>query len=126
MGATRIETPQLTVPAGTPVSAPVSVSLFAQRAQIIELETVVPPGPSGLVGFSFWHSNAQVIPKIAGTWVIADNETLRWQLEDLSAQPAWLAMAYNLDVFDHTLYFRLQLDDRVPVPSGSVALVEIE
>lgn len=124
--ATRIEAPQLIIPAGTPVTAPASASLYAQRAIMTELEVMVPPGPSGLVGFSFWHSNEQVIPKIRGTWIIMDAETVRWPLEDFSDQPNWSVRAYNLDVYPHTLYLRVLLDDRAVVATQPVALVEIQ
>lgn len=118
--ATRIEAPTLAIPAGTPIAAPVSALLFAQRADIQEIEVRVPPGPSGLVGFSFWHSSRQVIPAIDNTWVITDDETIRWPLAGYSVNPNWTIRAYNLDVYPHTLYVRVLLDDSritVPVPT---------
>lgn len=122
----RVEAPSLTVPAGTLSTAPVTALLFAQRAQLMRLEVRVPPGPSGLVGFRFTHSNEQVIPKIAGTWIVTDNEVITWQLDDLSSQPDWRISAYNADVFDHTLFVRVLLDDRVQVPESAITLVNIE
>lgn len=124
--ATRIETPQLLVPAGTPIAAPVSTSLYAQRAIMVALEILIPPGPSGLVGFRFDHSNRQVIPKIDGTWIIADGETIKFPLENYSVQPAWSIVAYNLDVYPHTLYVRVLLDDTVTPQRSTVDLVPIE
>lgn len=124
--ATRIETPQLTVPAGTPIAAPVSAQLYANRADIQELEVMVPPGASGLVGFSFWHSSRQVIPAIDGTWIITDDETIRWPLHGYSVQPNWTIKAYNLDVYPHTLYVRVLLDDSVSTVPVTVPLIPIE
>lgn len=123
--ATRIETPTLVVPAGTPIAAPVQASLYAQRADLQELEILVPPGPSGLVGFSFWHSSRQQIPKIDGTWIIANDETIRWPLSGYSVNPDWSIRAYNLDVYPHTLFVRVLLDDSrgtAPVPLQLVAI----
>lgn len=124
--ATRIETPQLTVPAGTPIAAPVSQLLYAQRAQIEELEIMVPPGPSGLVGFRFDHSSRQVIPAIDGTWIVADGETMRFPLALYSVQPNWTIKAYNLDTYPHTLYVRVLLNDQVSNPQSTVDLIPIE
>lgn len=124
--ATRIETPALLVPAGTPIAAPVSASLYGNRAELQEIEILVPPGPSGLVGFSFWHSSRQVIPAIDGTWVITDDETIRWPLNKFSVQPNWTIRAYNLDVYPHTLYVRVLLDDSVNPTPLPVDLIAIE
>lgn len=124
--ATRYETPQLVVPANTPILAPVQAPLYANRAAIEQLEVLVPPGPSGLVGFAFWHSSRQVIPKIDGTWIIADGETVRIQIADLNPFPNWTIRAYNLDSYPHTLYVRVALDDTVTVVPDTVPLIPIE
>lgn len=124
--ATRIEAPALVVPAGTPIATPVSAPLFANRAELQEIEVLVPPGPSGLVGFSFWHSSRQIIPAVDGTWIITDNETIRWPLNKYSVQPNWSIQAYNLDVYPHTLYVRVLLDDSVTVTPMPVDLIAIE
>jgi len=122
----RVEAPTLVVPAGTLSTAPVTQLLFTQRAQLMRLEIRVPPGPSGLVGFRFTHSQEQVIPKVAGTWIVTDDEVISWVLDDLSQQPDWRISAYNTDVFDHTLFVRVLLDDRVQLPESTVTLVNIE
>jgi hypothetical protein len=124
--ATRIETPQLTVPAGTPVSAPVSLPLYANRALLTHIDVRVPPGPSGLVGFTFWHSSRQVIPAVDGTWVVADDETVPFPLDGFSPWPNWTIKAYNTDVYPHTLYLRLHLDDSARSLPTRVQLAEIQ
>lgn len=124
--ATRIEAPALVVPAGTPIATPVSQLLYANRADMQEIEILIPPGPSGLVGFSFWHSSEQVIPAIRGTWIVTDDETIRWPLSGYSVQPAWQILAYNLDVYPHTLYVRVLLDETITVIDQAPTLVTIE
>jgi len=125
MGANRFDTVEFTVPAGTTKAAPASQLLFTQRAAVIQFSVKVPPGPSGLVGFRFDHSSAQVIPKQAGTWIVADNETIDLPLDDLSPWPDWRIRGYNTDVYAHTLYVRVYLDDRVPVTNPLPILVPI-
>lgn len=124
--ATRVEVVNLTVPAGTPVATPVSALLFSNRAEIERLEVKVPPGPSGLVGFRFDHSNRQVIPKTDGTWIITDDETLEWPLQSYSVQPDWHIKAYNLDVYDHVLAVRTLLIDTAPPPVTIADLIPVE
>ena len=87
--ASRIEAPPFLIPAGTPIATPVSLLLFTTRGTVAELEFLVPPGSSGLVGFSIWHSSEQIIPKVRGTWIIADGEVIRWPLDGYSDQPNW-------------------------------------
>jgi hypothetical protein len=122
----RVEAPSLLVPAATSPNAPVQVLLYAQRAIITQIEFMLPPGPSGLVGFSLWHSSAQIIPKTAGQWIVANNETIRWNIDDMSPWPDWHLKAYNADVYPHTIYVRLLLDDLLTVQQAAPDFVSLE
>jgi hypothetical protein len=124
--ATRYETTQLVIPANTSKSAPVAATLYNERAAIDAIWVLVPPGPSGLVGFSFWHSSRQVIPKVDGTWIVADGETVPIQVADLSPWPDWTIHGYNLDTYPHTLYVRLALDDNVTTVPDNPPFLTIE
>lgn len=124
--ATRYEAVQLVIPPHTPTTAPVSAALFANRAAIDAVWVLVPPGPSGLVGFSFWHSSRQQIPKVDGTWIIADGETVPIQVGDLSPWPDWTIKGYNLDAFQHTLYVRVALDDNAQTSPDNPPFLTIE
>ena len=112
--ASRIEAPPFLIPAGTAIATPVTMSLFSTRGTVQDVEFLIPPGPSGLVGFSLWHSNEQIIPKVRGTWIIADGEVIRWPLDGYSDQPAWQIRGYNLDVYPHTIYPRILIEDWQP------------
>lgn len=105
--ADRIETPAITVPAGTLDTAPQTTALTLRDAVLERIEVRIPPGPSGLVGFAFLHSGQQVIPFVVGQWIIADNESLDWPVENYPTGNKWSVRAYNTDVYDHTLYLRL-------------------
>jgi hypothetical protein len=107
--ATRTETATVAVPAGTAITAP-QVTALSLRDSIMErIEVRVPPGPSGLVGFAFVHSGQQVIPYTDGQWIVTDNESLVWPVEDYPTGDKWSVKAYNLDVYPHTLYCRFHL-----------------
>lgn len=126
MGATTIMTPTLVVPAGTTQAAPATTSLYPNRAYIVKFSILIPPGPSGFVGFQLWHSSAQIIPDTVGTWIVADDEVITWELDDLQPWPNWSLHAYNSDFYDHTLYPRLYLDDRVPTSTVPLTLLPIQ
>lgn len=124
--ADRIEAPPFTIPAGTAIATPASLSLFSRDAEVVELEILFPPGPSGLVGVSVWHSNEQIIPATRGQWVVTDSETIRWTLSGYPTGASWQVRGYNLDVYPHTIYMRLllqELNTRATIPSGPIPLL---
>lgn len=117
--ADRIETPAVTVAAGTAIATPQTTS-FNWRDGIIErIEVRVPPGPSGLVGFRILHSGQQVIPFQGTDWVITDDETLPWDVQNFPTGNKWSMRAYNLDLYPHTLYFRFLMRE-FPVPVTTI------
>lgn len=117
--ADRIETPAIVVPAGTTVAAPQTTALTLRDAVLERIEVRVPPGPSGLVGFAFLHSGQQVIPFRAGDWIITDDELLDWATENYPTGNKWSFRAYNIDVYQHTMYLRLHFREIVsPVRSA--------
>lgn len=115
----RIETAQITVTAGTAIAAPAVTALSLRDAVLDRLEIRVPPGPSGLVGFMLLHSGQQVIPFASGTWIVTDDEKIGWDLTGYPTGDKWSVSAYNLDVYSHTLYFRLLLNE-LPLPAQPV------
>lgn len=123
--AERIETPAVTIAANTAIAAP-QTTAFAWNDGIVEhIDVRVPPGPSGLVGFRILHSGQQVIPFRSTDWVIADDETLPWDLQNFPTGNKWSVRAYNLDLYPHTLYFRVLIRE-LPVPTlGPVTPIPI-
>lgn len=109
--AQRIETFVVTVPAGTAIAAPQTTSLTFDRGVVENMEILVPPGPSGLVGFRILHSGDAVIPHDRSKWIIADNEVIKWPLEGYPTGRAWAITAYNTDVYDHSLYLRILVNE---------------
>src|SRR5688572_11079186 len=105
--AQRIETFAVTVPAGTSSAAPQTTGLTFNDGIVENLEVLIPPGPSGLVGFAVLHSGDVVIPFDRTKWIVADDEVIRWPLENFPTGRAWALRAYNDDVFPHTLYIRI-------------------
>lgn len=119
--ADRIETPAITIPAGTAAAAPQTTALSLRDAVLERIEVRIPPGPSGLVGFAFVHSGQQVIPFRVGDWIIADDESLDWAVEHYPTGNKWAFRGYNTDVYSHTIYLRLHFREIATAPAGAGA-----
>ena len=107
--AERIETFDVAIPAGTAIATPQTTAFSFNQGVVQRLEIIVPPGPSGLVGFRIRHSTQTVIPQSGSGWIIADDEKISWPLEKYPVGNKWSLQAYNTDAFQHTLYFRFLL-----------------
>jgi hypothetical protein len=101
---------QVTIPAGTAIATPFRQSITFPVRQVDTLEIIVPPGPSGQMGFAVTMGGVNVLPTVPGTWVITDDETIRWPLDGLPSSGAWQVSGYNLGAFDHTVYMRWLVD----------------
>lgn len=118
--AERIEAPAVTVPAGTAIATPQTTNLTWLDGRIVRVEVRVPPGPSGFVGFALGHSNQVIIPRQSGQWVVEEDRTLDWDIENYPTGAKWFVRAYNTGLYDHTLYFRFHIDELGP-PRFTVA-----
>jgi hypothetical protein len=105
--AQRIENFEVTIPSGTAIAAPQTTNLDFNDGIVERMEVLIPRGPSGRVGFRILHSGDAVIPYDRTKWLIADDEVIKWDLENYPTGSAWAVQAYNIGAYDHTLYFRL-------------------
>lgn len=92
------------VPAGTLKTAPVIFNLPMPPRTVDELAVRIPPGPRGEVGFAIGASGVVVMPYQVGAFIVGDNETIRWPLENQIDSGAWQLQAYNTGAFNHSLY----------------------
>lgn len=123
--ATRIEPFAVTVTAGTAIAAYQVDSLPFNDGAVHRVEIVVPPGPSGLVGFKVAHSNQSVIPYNRDVWIITDDEKLDWTLDGFPTGNSWELWSYNTDVFDHTIYLRFHVTDFAATVAPTIPLLPI-
>lgn len=115
---------QATIVAGSTVFAPTRVSTTIPVRQVDRLEIVVPPGPSGVMGFAITMGGVNVIPVQPGTFMITDNERISWDLSNLPNSGTWQVSGFNGGNFDHTIYLRW-LVDVVPAPTSKSPLTNI-
>lgn len=130
--AERIEIFDVITPAGTAIASPQTTALPFNQGIVQKLEILIPPGPSGLVGFRVRHSTQVVIPNSGNGWVIGDDEKIEWPLEKYPVGNKWTILTYNTDVFPHTLYLRFlvletqrsMLERATLVPIGPMGTAE--
>ncbi len=123
--AERVELFQATIPAGTAVATPATFALAMSQCVVRRLEVIVPPGPSGLVGFKVLHSGQVVIPYRGTGWIITDNERIGWDLEGYPVGDKWSIQAYNTGLFTHTLHIRLLADELPSALPGLMVPIQI-
>ena len=94
------------IPAGTLQSANFTLPMTFPVRSVDEIEVLVPPGPRGEVGFSIGAAGVPVLPTAAGTFIVTDNETIKWPVEGQIDSGAWTFFGYNTGQFPHTIYVR--------------------
>lgn len=109
--AQRIEVRNVLIPAGTLQSSPLIFTLPWREGYPTFAEFMFPPGPSGLVGIQLRHSGRRIIPKDLGTYLIADNDTLKYELEGFPYNANYTIQAYNEGAYDHSIQVRMGFNE---------------
>ncbi|MGH3180334.1 MAG: hypothetical protein ACRDOE_00265 [Streptosporangiaceae bacterium] len=95
---------------GDSVGVPHVVALTFPPRLVSRIQVLVPPGPRGTVGFALGAAGVAVLPSEAGTFIVADGETIDWPLSRQIESGAWELFAYNAGVFAHTLEVRFLVE----------------
>ncbi len=98
------------VPAGTTKAAPLVTNISFPEREVIAVSYRVPPGPSGLMGWSLTSAGTPVIPIQPGTYIVTDNQFATWELEGYLDSGNWQVTAYNTGLYAHTVYLTFFLD----------------
>ena len=87
---------------------------------VTHLELYVPAGHAGLTAWSFWYGSGQLLPKTAGSTIVADDEKFEWDLEgvptgaNVGGGSAYRSRYSNSDVFPHSFHIQVWLDEFQP------------
>jgi hypothetical protein len=113
----------VTIPAGTPKSAPLTFATTLPTRRISRIHWMVPPGPSGQAGWQIRMNGVSVIPVNGSQWIIHDGDSTVSELARLPDSGAWSVAGYNTGTFTHTIYvsyFAAVIAPAVPliVPMG--------
>lgn len=122
--AVEVHTFPVTVPAGTPSTAPLTFSLAMPPRVVQEVHVQVPPGPRGEVGWALGAAGSQVYPIEDNVFIVTDNETVKWPLEQAITSGAWQLIAYNTGQFNHTLYVRFLVNLNTPPDASPSAPID--
>lgn len=117
----------VSTPAGTLLATPQKTELAIPPRIVDEVEIVVPPGPRGELGFALAMAGNPIIPANPGAWIVSDDETIHWPLEDFPTSGAWQLLSYNTGAFAHTIEIRFLT--RIPgesVDAGSTAPLPLD
>jgi hypothetical protein len=101
----------VTIPAGTTIASGFTAALSMPARVVSQIDVRVPPGPRGEVGFGIGNSGVIVIPYGGASYIVTDDETLVFALENEIDSGAWQFFGYNTGSYDHTirLYFHCEL-----------------
>lgn len=109
--ADRVEWFSITIPAGTPKNAPVTIACVFPQGDVIEVDVKVPPGPSGNVGFFIAAGGSQYIPRTAGSFVMPDDDYIHWPLANAINSGSWAVTGFNTGLYNHTLQVSFQVNE---------------
>lgn len=123
--AARIEAFAVTVAAGTAKTAPASTALTFADGTLLKITITVPPGPSGLMGFQIAQSGVVIIPRTGGQFIVANDRVIQWELHGYPSGGKYSVVAYNTDVYAHTLYVEIELDELAKGAPSSIDIVPI-
>lgn len=124
--ASRIEHLAVSVPAGTAIATP-QITPFPFREGIVQkIEPLVPPGPSGLVGWAILYDSQQIIPFTSGVYFIMDDDKRSWDVEGYPTASRYKIKAYNTDVYAHLLQFTFLMTELAAPQPPATRLVPIE
>jgi hypothetical protein len=121
----RVYEGDLTVPAGTPASAPVSSVVPVVLGVLKRITLEVPPGHAGLTGWMLVIAGTPVIPYGGNRWLVADGYTDSWELDQVVNPGQVMVMGYNTDIYQHTFYARVLLEDLAPPPAIAVTSTQL-
>ncbi len=102
----------LTIPANTPASAPVSILASLAPGRVSQVSVTFPAGCIGLVHAYIVRSMHQVWPTNPGEQIKGDGQSVTWPEDyNLDDDPfTFTCYGYNLDdTYAHTLTFRFAL-----------------
>lgn len=106
------------IPANTPATSPVTVPMVMPPRVVSTLEVIVPPGPSGFVGFAMANSGVRVIPYLSDLWIVTNDEKIVWPMDGYINSGDWSLIGYNAGSQDHAIYVRFLVDPPQVIPSA--------
>lgn len=105
----RVEAFAVVAPASTAKATPAEVKTTFNVGTVTRIEIDVPDGHAGLTGIFLAVATGRILPRTAGSFLVANDSHLGWDVIDVPDSGAWSAFVYNADLFDHTFYVRYSI-----------------
>lgn len=109
--ADRLEWFDVTIPAGTPIAAPVVIPMVFLQGYVIQIDVKVLDGPCGSVGFHINAGGSQYVPRTPGSFIRPNDDYFSWPLVNAINSGSWGLTGYNLDSWDHNIQVGFQVND---------------
>lgn len=123
--AARTELFAITVPHGTSQAAPLVTALRFPDGIVQAIEFIIPPGPSGLLGWQLRYNGQPIVPRTANAFFVMDDTHEQWPVEDYPTGQGWQAATYNVDTYPHLVQFIFHVNELAGPGLGVVSLVPI-
>jgi hypothetical protein len=101
----------MSIPAGTLQSAPLSLDVVTADALLVDVEIIIPRGHKGLTGIRVLQSSQQILPWGNLFWLVADGYTRVFDVDSEVGANSLSLQAYNEDFFDHLFQVRFHIRD---------------
>ena len=102
----RLYTLTATIPANTTAASPYNLAFPLEDNYLKYIRFIVPPGPSGLMGFRILWANQQIVPWGNLSWIVTDNEQFTIDVDSYMTYTGVVFQGYNTDIWQHTVYLR--------------------
>lgn len=122
--ANRIESFDITVPAGTPKAAPVTTDVSFPDGKLQRVEIDVPDGHAGLTGIQLLGAKGQVIPYTTGAFLVANDHAFGWDLVGQLDSGSFQVRCFNTDIYPHGFSIRFSVLDFGYATSDATAAAE--
>lgn len=96
----------VTAAVGTSAASPQVVNLAMPPRRIIGIEILIPDGARGSSGIALGAAGTRFIPSNANSYIISNDEIIRWPYVAGLDSGAWQAFVYNIGTFAHTYEVR--------------------
>lgn len=105
----------VTIPAGTPKTAPLVTSVAFNPRVVTRVEWLFPPGCNGLVGIQIGARSVPILPGTTGQFLTRSGDSAGVDLEDMHTTGDWSVIGYNTGAHDHTVHITF-LTHAIPPP----------
>lgn len=103
-----------TIPAHTPVNAPVTIACTVPVRIVTQIDWRVPKGPMGVMGWQVAMGGVRVFPLGAAVYVLANGEHGSWPVVNAPDSGAWQVIGYNTGANPHSVYLTFHCNTVAP------------